>query len=317
MMVLGDISVRLFSKDRPENWTNQARENAMARKPNTETAKLLEVRNGKIAHLSQIADQIQHLRDSAAILQSDVEKLDFALTVLDPSHVPMDAQSSTSGRLLIDAQPHKIEEPQSVEASASQETATVVEEVATPKRQAKAAATKGKVKKTAAAKPAKKTATTRKAKSEPVPQTAVDAAETISGTRSRSENEKELRARQVINGYMTDIKPSDEIEAILKKAPKRGLTVEAIATAFVKAHPLEDARGEVLMILKNRIASNISHLMKKGIVGKGKPEGESLTHYFFQKKGKATPAKAAPANAAEPVVETVETPAETPAEQVA
>lgn len=285
----------------------------MARKPHTETAKLLEVRNGKIDQLSQIADQIQHLRDSVAHLQSDIEKLDFALTVLNPSHVPMDAKSSTSGRLLIDAQPHQIEEPQPVEASASQATTAVVEEVATPKRRAKAT-TKGKVKKTAAA---KKAATTRKAKSEPVPQTAVDAAEAISGTRSRSNNEKELRARQVINGYMTDIKPADEIEAILKKGPKRGLTVEAIAKAFVKTHPLEDARDEVLMILKNRISSNISHLMKKGIVGKGKPEGESLTHYFFQKKGKATPAKAAPAKAAEPVVETVETPVEPPAEQVA
>ncbi|TLX16403.1 hypothetical protein [Rhizobium sp. MHM7A] len=290
----------------------------MARKPNTETAKLLEVRNGKIDQLSQIADQMQHLRDSVAHLQSDIEKLDFALTVLNPNHVPMDAKSSTSGRLLIDAQPHQIEEPQPVEASASQGTTAVVEEVATPKRRAKAT-TKGKVKKTAAAKPvtAKKAATTRKAKSEPVPQTAVDAAEAISGTRSRSTNEKELRARQVINGYMTDIKPADEIEAILKKGPKRGLTVEAIAEAFVKTHPLEDARNEVLMILKNRISSNISHLMKKGVVGKGKPEGESLTHYFFQKKGKATPAKAAPAKAAEPVVETVETPVEPPAEQVA
>jgi hypothetical protein len=102
----------------------------------------------------------------------------------------------------------------------------------------------------------------------------------------------------------------------LKKGPKRGLTVESIAGDFIKNHPLEDTRNEVMMILKNRISSNISHLMKRGVVGKGKPEGESLTHYFFQKKGKSTPVKAS--KNAEPALETpVEASVETPAEQVA
>ena len=289
----------------------------MARKPNTETTKLLEARETKIAHLSQIADQIQHLRDSAVILQSDVEKLDYALSILDPTHVPMDASSSTSGRLMIDAQPTQTE-MKTVEDSSTRESDTVAEAVAEPKRQYKTTAKAKVSKKSATAKPvaAKKEATTRKAKSEPLPQTAIDAAEKISGARSRSKDDKEVRARAVINGYMTDIKPADVIESILKKGPKRGLTVESIASDFVKSHPLEDARDEVLMILKNRISSNISHLMKKGIVGKGKPEGESLTHYFFQKKGKATPVKAP--KTTEPAMEApVETSVETPAEQVA
>lgn len=277
----------------------------MARKPNTETAKLLEVRNGKIDQLSQIADQIQHLRDTASHLHSDVEKLDFALSVLDPSHVPMDAQSNSSGRLLIDAKPASQTETRTVETSPVQEATA---DVAAAKRQTKAA-TGVKAKKTTKT---KKSAAGRKAKSEPVPQAAVDAAQTFSGTRSRSGNAKELRAREVINGYMTELKPADEIETILKKGPKRGLTVEAIADAFVKSHPLEDAQGEVLMILKNRISSNIAHMMKKGIVGKGKPEGESLTHYFFQRKARTTPAPSS-----EAAVETVETPSEAPAEQVA
>jgi hypothetical protein len=279
----------------------------MARKPNTETAKLLEVRNGKIDQLSQIADQIQHLRDTASHLHGDIEKLDFALSVLDPSHVPMDAQSNTSGRLLIDAKPADQAETKTVETSTVQDTTS---EAQAPKRQAKAA-NGAKSKKAATG---KKSASGLKAKSDPVPQSAVDAAKTISGTRSRSGNAKELRAREVINGYMTDLKPADEIETILKRGPKRGLTVEAIADAFVKSHPLEDAQGEVLMILKNRISSNIAHMMKKGIVGKGKPEGESLTHYFFQKKAKATPA---PVSGVESATEALENPSDAPAEQVA
>jgi len=276
----------------------------MARKPNTETAKLLEVRNGKIDQLSQIADQMQRLRDTVELLQSDIDKLDFALSVLDPNHVPMDAKSSTSGRLLIDAQPEQVE-PKTVEASAS--PAAMVGEAGHSGRQTKAS-TKNKGKKGASA----KKASTRRAKSESVPQAAVDAAEKISGTRSRSVNEKERRARDVINGYMSDLKPADEIEAILKKGPKRGMTVEVIAEEFVKAHPLAEAEGQILMILKNRISSNIAHLMKKGIVAKGKPEGESLTHYSLQRKSRATPAKAA-----EAATETVETPTETAAEQAA
>lgn len=289
----------------------------MARKPNTETTKLLEARDTKIAHLSQIADQIQHLRDSAAVLQSDVEKIDFALSILDPSHVPMDASSSTSGRLMIEAQPAQAE-MKTVEGSSTRVSDAVVEAVAEPKRKYKTRAKAKASKKDAPAKPlaAKKETTGRKAKSEPLPQSAVDAAEKIAGTRSRSNDDKEVRARAVINGYMADIKPADVIEAILKKGPKRGLTVESIAGDFVKNHPLEDARDEVLMILKNRISSNISHLMKKGVVGKGKPEGESLTHYFFQRKGKATPAKTP--KATEPAMEApVEAAVETPAEQVA
>ncbi len=289
----------------------------MARKPNTETTKLLEARDTKIAHLSQIADQIQHLRDSAAVLQSDVEKIDFALSILDPSHVPMDASSSTSGRLMIDAQPAQAE-MKTVEGSSTRVSDAVVEAVAEPKRKYKTRAKAKASKKDATAKPlvAKKETSARKGKSEPLPQTAVDAAQKISGTRSRSNDDKEVRARAVINGYMADIKPADVIEAILKKGPKRGLTVESIAGDFVKNHPLEDARDEVLMILKNRISSNISHLMKKGVVGKGKPEGESLTHYFFQRKAKATPAKTP--KATEPAMEApVEASVETPTEQVA
>lgn len=289
----------------------------MARKPKTETTKLLEARDTKIAHLSQIADQLQHLRDSAAVLQSDIEKIDFALSILDPSHVPMDASSSTSGRLMIDAQPAQAE-MKTVEGSSTRVSDAVVEAVAEPKRKYKTRAKANASMKDATAKPlvANKETSGRKGKSEPLPQTAVDAAQKISGTRSRSNDDKEVRARAVINGYMADIKPADVIEAILKKGPKRGLTVESIAGDFVRNHPLEDARDEVLMILKNRISSNISHLMKKGVVGKGKPEGESLTHYFFQRKAKATPAKTP--KATEPAMEApVEASVETPTEQVA
>jgi hypothetical protein len=307
----------------------------MARKPNTETAKLLEVRANKIEQITQFADQMQHIRDTVGHLQSDIEKLDFALTVLDPSHVPMDAKSSTSGRLLIEAQPAQQVETPTIDATASQ--ATVGKEAVQPKRQGKApaktTASKAPAKKTASVKPvtakpvaakpvaAKKAAPARKGKNEPVPQTAVDAAEKISG--SSSGNDKVSRARAVVNAYVADFKPTDEIEAALKKASKRGLTVDGVATAILKVRPLEGAgEAAVFMQLKNRISSQIAHMMKKGVVGKGKPDGETLTHYFFEKKVKATPSKATKTMAeqtevSEPAIHAVDTPAEVPAEQVA
>lgn len=272
----------------------------MARKTNSETARLLEVRNDKINEISQIADQMQRLRDTATELQSDIASLDFALKILDPSHVPMDAQSSTNGRLLIDAKPTKVEPV--VDVTANHEA--VVEETTPTKQATSKASTKGKAKKVTAT---KKTSGHKK-KSEPLPKTAIDAAEKIKGTRSTSMNDKEVRAREVVNGYMSDFKAGDEIEAILKKGPKRGMTVNVIAEAFVKTHPLANSDGDVMMILKNRISSQIAHLMKKGLVAKGKPEGETLTHYSILPPDEATPAKA--------TEDTSETPAET-AEQAA
>jgi hypothetical protein len=264
----------------------------MARKSTstTEVAKLLEFRNSKIEQISQIADQMQHLRDTAGTLQLEIEKLDFALSYLAPDHVPMDAQSSTSGRLLIDAQPAKVE-TKAVEAAAI--PVKPVEEPAAKPVAAKKAATKAK--KGSAA----KTANTRKAKSEPVPQTAVAAAKEIKGTRSNSKNEKELRAREVINGYVADFKAADEIEAILKKGPDRGMTVNEIADVFVQSHPLPNADDKVVMVLKNRISSQVAHLMKKGLVSKAKVEGETLTHYSARKENDATPAKTAASSGSE------------------